>query len=119
MMIEPPRDDSGRDGDLLGGDPPAHGNSLDGKALACAVVRLDKHPDCEAAVGGRKDPRSSADTALEAVADHACAAADVPLGNGARYCGIDGGDNVLRPDVLTVYVVQPPVPGLADDRQAP
>ena len=63
--------------------------------------------------------RGGADPALEAVADHARAAADGALVDGAVTRRLERGGDVLRPHVEAVDVVQEAVPRLADDGQAP
>ena len=87
--------------------------------IAPAVVGLDQHADRPAAALRRQDARGGADAALELVADHPGAAADAALGDRAARGRVERGEDVLRPDVQAVDVVQPAVVGLGDDRQAP
>ena len=53
------------------------------------------------------------------MADHARAAADVPLFHGAVRGCVDGGAHVLWLDVHPVDVIQQAVPGLPDHRKTP
>src|SRR5262249_7235313 len=60
-----------------------------------------------------------ADAALEAVADHPGAAADVALGDRAPACRVERGEDVLRRHMLALDVVEPAVVRLADGRHRP
>ena len=81
-----------------------------------AVIRLDEHADHPAVLD---DAGRGADPALEAVADHAGAAADRALLDRPGVRALERREDVLRPDVEAVDVVEEPVPRLADDGQAP
>ena len=60
----------------FGADPLADGDAVHAQPRAAAVVRLHEHADHPAVLD---DARGRADAALEAVADHAGAAADSAL----------------------------------------
>ena len=121
MMIDPPRPGPGslRLRDHVAGQLLADGHALDAQALAPAVVGLDQDAHRAAAVGLLQHPGRGADAALEAVADHARAAADVALPDRSRRGRVDRLDHVLGAHVHAVDVVQGPVPGLPHHRQAP
>ena len=106
-------------GHLVEADLAPDRHTVDGQALASAVVGLHQRADGEAALLGRQAARGRADAALEAVADHAGAAADVALGDGPARGVRKGRVEVLGADVLAVDVVEPAVPGLAHHRQRP
>ncbi len=106
------RDDLDRDG-RPDGDP------VDRQPLAPAVVGLDEDAEGPAAELRSDDPRRRPDPALELVADHSGPAAhptldDRPGGGRPERC-----QGIVGRDVEAVDVVQPAVPGLADDRQRP
>jgi len=109
----------GRDRDLFGPDHPADPHSVDREALAPAVVRLHQRPDGVAPVVLADAPGRAADPALEAVADHPGAAADRTLRYRAGRGVAQRLRDVVGSDVLAVDVVEHPVPGLPDDRNAP
>src|SRR5207247_5792529 len=52
-------------------------------------------------------------------ADHSGAAADAPLRDRAALRAVERVRDVVRRDVKAVNVVQPAIPSLSDDRQAP
>src|SRR5208283_5488700 len=60
-----------------------------------------------------------ADAALEFVADHASAAADVALFDGAGVGGVEGMESVFGLDVESVDVVEIAVPGFGDNGERP
>ena len=70
-----------RIGHLVGADRPADGDAVDRQALA---RRRGWPARARRRCGRRRTPRRRADAALEAVADHAGAAADAALGDRAR-----------------------------------
>ena len=86
---------------------------------ARAVVALDQHADRVAAGLGGEHARRGADAALEAVADHPGAAADVALGDGPAARAVERREHVLGLHVEAVDVVEQAVVGLGHDRQAP
>ena len=92
------------------------GTPFDAQPGPAAVVRLHEHTDGPAVLD---DAGGRADAALEAVADHAGAAADGPLLDCAAVRARKRRRHVLRRDVEAVDVVEEAVPGLADDGQAP
>ncbi len=97
----------------------ADGYALDREALPVAMVCLHEDADRVAAVLGRQDPRGRADPTLEAVADHPGPAADIALGDGAAGSRFERCEDMGGLHVQPVDVVEPPVPRLADNGQAP
>ena len=71
------------------GDLAAHRHAGDGELRPPAEVGLHEHADGVAARVLADAPRRRADAALEAVADHAGAAADVALGDRAASGIVD------------------------------
>jgi hypothetical protein len=102
--------------DTVSPDPGTDGHAVHRQALAPPVIRLDEHPD-HVPVDGHA--RRRPDPALEAVADHPGAAADVPFRHRPVRRGIDRSEDVLRQHVEAVDVVEETVPRLRDDGQAP
>ncbi len=94
-----------RQGDDLCGNVHPHGHAVDAEALAPAVVRLHEHAD-DVAVNLLDDARRCPDSALELVANHAGAAADVALRDRSGRCGFERGARVLGLDVHAVDVVE-------------
>src|SRR5439155_26469852 len=90
-------------------------DAVDAEALASAVVRLDENTN-DVLVDRA---RGRSDAALELVAHHAGATADVSLFDPAVVCVIERGVCVLRRDVLATDVVEKAVEGLAYDGQRP
>ena len=82
--------------------------------LACTST-----PDRVAAVLGSSSRDDGADAALEAVADHAGAAADVALGHRPALGAVERLEDVRLLDVEAVDVVEVAVVGLGHDRQRP
>ncbi len=106
--------------DLAGRDRFADVHAVDGESLAVPVVGLDEHPDGPAVRSAPfHDARRGPGAALEVVADHPGTAPDGAFGDRAVRCRIDRREQVLRPDVLPVDVVQRAVVGLADHGEAP
>ncbi len=105
--------------DDVGADALAHRNSVDPQPFPSAVVGLHQGADGVAPGGGVGDPRRGADAALEAVADHAGAAADVALGHGPVGRGGQGGLDVVGLHMEAVDVAEQPVVGLPHHRQRP
>ena len=97
-------------------DPLADGDAVHAQTRPLAVVRLHEDADHPAVLS---DSRRGADSALEAVADHAGAAADGALVDRAVARPLERLLHVLGLDVEAVDVVQEAVPGLAHDREAP
>ncbi len=64
-------------------DLAAHRHAIDAQQVARAVIGLDQHADGEALAGFGRDAACRADAALEFMADHAGAAADIALGHRA------------------------------------
>src|SRR5437588_10037361 len=94
-------------------DQPADRYAVDTKAVAAPVVGL--HEDTDRV---RLDqPRRRADAALEAVADHARAAADVPLRHPLAACGVERRHDVVGRYALGADVVEEAVVRLADPGQ--
>jgi hypothetical protein len=91
----PARAGLARHRDHLGRQLLADRHALDALALAGAVVGLDEDANRPAAVGLLHDPGGGADAALEAVADHARAPADVALPDRSRGGRPDRLDHVL------------------------
>ena len=88
-------------------------------AVARAVVRLHEHADGVAPPLHVDAPRGRADAALELVAGHARAAADIALGDRARLRRRRAPRSTCSGlHVKAVDVVQVAVPGLGDDRQS-
>ena len=79
-MIEPAPSGASGSGTPIGPDALADGDAVDAQPGAPAVVRLHEHAERPAVLD---DPGGRADPALEAVADHARAAADRALLDGA------------------------------------
>src|SRR5262249_17001188 len=94
-------------------------NAGDAQVGAQAVVALDQYAERVAAVLVSELPRGGADPALEAVADHAGAAANHAFLHGPRARSVERLEHVLGLDVEAVDVVQPAVPGLGHHRQRP
>src|SRR6266699_4646457 len=63
--------------------------------------------------------RRSANTTLEAVANHPRAAAHIAFFDRSSVRGIDRVESMLRFDVETVDVVEPAIPGFRDDGKRP
>ena len=83
------------------------------------MVRLHQHADGVSA-GLRVDPpRRRSGTALELVADHSGAAADVALGDCAAARAVERSEDVFVGHGETVDVVEHAVPRLGDHRQSP
>ena len=90
----------------------------DCQQLAAAVVRLDEHADRVAAVFRAQHAGRRADAALEPVADHPGAAADIAFGHRTAARPIQRLERMGLRDVESVDVVQEPVPRLGDDGKA-
>src|SRR5204863_9123665 len=87
---------------------------------AHAVIRLHQHAHRVAVAGVELgDARRGAGAALEVVAGHAGAAADVAFGDRATGCAFDRVVDVLRGDVEAVDVVEFAIPGFRHHRQRP
>jgi hypothetical protein len=95
------------------------GDARHAEVGAAPVVALDEDAHGVAARGGGQDARGGADASLEPVADHAGAAPDVALRNGAARGAVERSKHVLRRDVEPVDVVERAVVGLGDHRKAP
>ena len=91
----------------------------DHERVAYAVVGLHERASNIGMAGDVDTPRRSADAALELVADHARAAADIALGHRAALRTVQRAIDVLCAHVKAVDVVQFAVPGLGDDRRRP
>src|SRR5215469_15876918 len=101
-------------------DLPPHRDAGNTQILARSTeVALYEDAHGIAAVLGRQDPRSGADTALVAKADHAGPAADRAFLDRSRMRGVERVEYVLGLHVKAVDVVEPAVPGLRDHRQRP
>ena len=98
-------------------DLAAHRHSRHPERLAATVVALHQHAHRVALVRDLHNPRRGPDPALEAVADHARAAAHVPLGHRPAARRLHRGQRIGLGDVLATDVVERPVPGLAHDRK--
>src|SRR4051812_9392342 len=59
----------------------ANWDAGDAKIAARAIVTLDEHADCIAAIARVELPRRSADSSLEAMTHHSSSTADIPLGD--------------------------------------
>ena len=64
-------------------------------------------------------PRGGAGAALEPVAVHAGAAADVPLANRSRRCAVQRGEDMLRPHVEALRVVEVDVLWTLEEQEVP
>src|SRR3989442_1088811 len=91
----------------------------DAQETARAVIRLHEDADSVATEARVDLARGGPAAALEAVADHAGAAADVAFGDAARSRGVERREDVLRLHVEAVDVVEKAVPRFGDDRQRP
>jgi hypothetical protein len=91
----------------------------DEQAVAQAVVGLHQHAERVRGLTASDHARGGADAALELVADHAGAAADVALRDRAARGSVERRIHVCGLDVKAVDVVEMAVPGLGDDRQRP
>ena len=110
-MIEPTSSSPhGRTGDLA-----PHWNAGNAQLIALAVIALHQHSHRVAAIFCGEDARGGADAALEFVADHAGAAADIAFLDCTAVRAVDGVKYVLRLDVEAIGVVEISVPGLRDD----
>ncbi len=67
----------------------------------------------------REDARSGAGTAFEFITDHSGSAADTAFGDRASFCTVERARDILWFQVEAIDVVQPAVPRLRHDRQAP
>ena len=94
-------------------------HARDAKCGARAVVRLHQHADRERVALHVHVARRRPDAALESVAGHAGAAADVALLDRAGFRALDRRIDVRGFYVESVDVVQLAVPGLGDDRCRP
>ena len=94
-------------------------DARDAQRRARSVVRLHQHPDRLRPSLHVHLARGRADAALESVAGHSGAAADVALFDRARFRALDRRIHVRGLHVETVDVVQLAVPGLGDDRGRP
>ncbi len=99
------------------GDLAADRDAVDAQLVAAAEVGLHQHADGVAAVVGRQPARRGADAALEAVADHPGAAADVAFGHRSTAGIVERLEHVRLLHVTAADVVQRAVPGLGHDRQ--
>ena len=101
------------------GDFLADRYASDPQQTARAVVRLHQDADGIPAGAGVQFARRGSRAALESVADHPGAAADVSLGDASARRALDRRDDMFRLHVKSVDVVQRAVPRLGDDRQRP
>jgi hypothetical protein len=111
----------GRQRHHLGSDLAPHRMAVEPEHLAEAVVRLHEHTDRVRRTSGRHATRRRPDAALELVADHPRAAADVAFSDGqAGVLGVgQRGAHVVSGEVERVDVVEEAVVRLAHDREAP
>ena len=93
----------------------------DAQRVAHAVVGLHQHADRVRSWPATVDAaRGRADAALELVADHAGAAADVALGDRPAACRVERADRrARRVTWKPLMSFRCAVPGLGDDRQRP
>ncbi len=93
----------------------AHRDAVDAEPVSVTVIGLHDHANGIATDTRVGDSRCGADAAFEPMADHAGAAADVPLGNRTTARCSKRLDDVLRAHVLTFDVIEDPVPCLEHD----
>ena len=93
-------------------------HAIDAQQIARAIVRLHQRADRIALAILDDDARCRAGSALELVADHAGAAADIAFGDGAAADrAVERGKRVLLRQRESLDVAQPAIVGLGDDRQ--
>ena len=97
----------------------AHVDAGDAKLLARSVVALHEDADRVASGFCVEHARTRSDSALEFVADHARAAADVAFFDGPGVSDVEGVPGVFGLHVESVDVVEIAVPGFGDDRKRP
>ena len=105
-------------GDDRGVQHLADRRAVDDERVAPRVVGLHQRAKGVALALDLEDPRRRAGAALEVVADHAGAAADVALGHRPALGGGQRREHVLGAHVLAADVVQAAVPGLGHEREA-
>src|SRR5262249_52868308 len=91
----------------------------DAQLIAPPEIRLHQNADRVSAGLLIEPARCRADAALEAITDHAGAAANIAFADGTALCRIERVKDVLRLDVKAVDIVEIAVPGLSDHRQRP
>ena len=101
------------------GNLAAHRHAIDPQQIARAVIGLHQGADGEMLAGGFDHPARGADPALELVADHARAAADIALGHRAAAGGVQRGMGHGLGDRKGLGIGEPAVMGLGHDRQMP
>ncbi len=97
----------------------ADGDAGDAQLTAHAVVCLHQYADGVGPVVDVNHARTGPRAALEFVADHAGPSADIALRNRSAARAVESGEDVLRPNMEAVDVVELAVPRLGNDRQRP
>src|SRR6202050_2031498 len=97
----------------------AHWNAGNPKLIAASVVALYEHPNGIASFFCIAHARRSPDPALEFVAHHTRAAADVAFFNRAGVSAIKRVPCIFGMNMKAVAIVEPAVPSFSDYRQRP